>query len=114
MLRLVEPTDIGSTDIGDLSDLAEGELRCFSDVGEHGALVCRVEGELHAFADRCSHAAAPLSVGRLRGATISCPLHGATFDVRTGEHKSSPATKGIVTFAIDANEDETQVWLMPR
>ncbi|MFT5204596.1 MAG: 3-phenylpropionate/trans-cinnamate dioxygenase ferredoxin subunit [Candidatus Aldehydirespiratoraceae bacterium] len=101
-------------DVGDLSDLGEGEMRCFSEVGDHGALVCRVDGVLHAFADRCSHAAAPLSVGRLRGKTISCSLHGAGFDVRDGSHQGPPATRAIVTFAVEASDDETTVWLMPR
>ena len=83
-------------DLGDLTDLRDGAMRVFADVGEHGVVVCRVNGQLHAFDDNCSHRDARLSEGRLRGTTITCPVHGAQFDVRTGEHRCAPATSPIV------------------
>ena len=83
-------------DLGDLSDLRDGAMRVFPEIGEHGVVVCRLDGRLHAFDDNCSHRDARLSEGRLRGATITCPVHGAQFDVRTGEHRCAPATSPIV------------------
>jgi 3-phenylpropionate/trans-cinnamate dioxygenase ferredoxin component len=82
-------------DLGDLSDLRDGAMRVFPEIGEHGVVVCRLDGRLHAFDDNCSHRDARLSEGRLRGATITCPVHGAQFDVRTGEHRCAPATSPI-------------------
>lgn len=87
---------MNDVDLGDLSDLRDGAMRVFPDVGEHGVVVCRVDGRLHAFDDNCSHRDARLSEGRLRGSTITCPVHGAQFDVRTGEHRCAPATTPIV------------------
>lgn len=87
---------MNEVDLGDLSDLRNGTMRVYSDVGEHGVVVCRIDGQLHAFDDNCSHRDARLSEGRLRGATIACPVHGAQFDVRTGEHRCAPATTPIV------------------
>ena len=81
--------------LGDLSDLADGELRAFPDVGRYGIVVCRVAGALHAVEDNCSHADTPLSEGRLRGSMLVCPLHGAQFDVRTGDHQGPPAWEGV-------------------
>ena len=75
----------------DFTDLAEGAMRRVDGIGSHGVVVCRVKGELFALDDNCSHRDARLSDGRLRNHTITCPLHGAQFDVRTGEHKGSPA-----------------------
>ncbi len=95
-------------ELGDLSDLADGQMRCFEGIGEHGVVVCRVEGRLHAFEDNCSHAETPLSTGRLRGVTVTCPLHGAQFDVRDGSHTAPPAMCGIATFTLD-DHDETAV-----
>ena len=82
-------------ELGDLSGLADGELRCFEDIGRDGIVVCRAAGQLYALADNCSHADTPLSEGRLRGFGLTCPLHGATFDVRDGSHSGPPAWEGV-------------------
>lgn len=82
-------------ELGDLSGLADGELRCFDDIGRDGIVVCRAAGQLYALADNCSHADTPLSEGRLRGFGLTCPLHGATFDVRDGSHSGPPAWEGV-------------------
>jgi 3-phenylpropionate/trans-cinnamate dioxygenase ferredoxin subunit len=31
---------------------------------------------------------------------ITCPLHGATFDVRDGSHQSPPAIEGVACYAV--------------
>lgn len=87
--------ETGEFVLGDLSDLADGELRCFEDVGRDGIVVCRVAGQLYALTDNCSHADTPLSEGRLRGYGLTCPLHGASFDVRDGSHSGPPAWEGV-------------------
>lgn len=99
--------------LGDLSDLGEGDMRCFPDAGDDGVIVCRVDGVLRAIANRCSHARTPLETGRLRGGFISCPLHGARFDVRDGSHHSPPATRGLDVFELNAI-DETAVEVVMR
>ena len=96
-------------ELGDLSELADGELRAFPDVGRYGIVVCRVAGELHAVEDNCSHADTPLSEGRLRGAMLVCPLHGAQFDVRDGSHQGPPAWEGVPCFEIDEGADGVTV-----
>ncbi|MEM9713774.1 MAG: Rieske 2Fe-2S domain-containing protein [Actinomycetota bacterium] len=92
--------DEQTADLGDLSDLADGRMRVFPDIGEHGVVVCRLAGELHAVVDNCSHRDAKLSEGRLRGGLLTCPLHGAQFDVRDGSHQGPPATVGIRCYAV--------------
>ena len=89
-----------SASLGDLSDLPNGKLRSFPELGSHGIAVCRVAGVLHAIDDNCSHRDARLSEGRLRGPLLTCPLHGAQFDVRDGTHKGPPAVLGIATYRI--------------
>jgi nitrite reductase/ring-hydroxylating ferredoxin subunit len=86
--------------LGDLGDLANGKMRAFSHVGETGVLICRVADVLYAVADNCSHREAKLSEGRLRGNLLTCPLHGAQFDVRTGTHQGPPASMPIACFGI--------------
>jgi 3-phenylpropionate/trans-cinnamate dioxygenase ferredoxin component len=87
-------------DLGDQSDLPDGKMRVFPDVGSHGVVLCRVAGQLHAVEDNCSHRDARLSEGRLRGTLLTCPLHGAQFDVRTGTHQGPPASVPIACFPV--------------
>ncbi len=82
-------------ELGDLSDLGDGEMRCFREIGPDGIVVCRVGSELFALTDNCSHADAPLSEGRLRGYALTCPVHGTSFDVRSGAHSGPPAWEGV-------------------
>ncbi len=87
-------------DLGDLSDLPNGQCRVFNDIDTYGVVVCRVEGVLHAVADNCSHRDAKLSEGRLRGNLLTCSLHGAQFDVRTGAHQGPPASTPVRCYDI--------------
>jgi nitrite reductase/ring-hydroxylating ferredoxin subunit len=100
--------------LGDLSGLGEGEMRCFAGIGPNGVLVCRVEGALHAVDDRCTHAMAPLSAGRLRGGKVMCPLHGASFDVATGAHGGPPAAVDVRVYELRSDDETAVEIVMPR
>ncbi|MCF7803773.1 MAG: non-heme iron oxygenase ferredoxin subunit [Candidatus Marinimicrobia bacterium] len=60
--------------------------------------VIRMDDDVYAIDDTCSHAEASLSEGELLGNKVKCPLHGAEFDVRTGEVKSFPAVVGVTKY----------------
>jgi 3-phenylpropionate/trans-cinnamate dioxygenase ferredoxin component len=95
--------------LGDLTDLTNGSMRCFSDVGQHGVIVCRVAGQLYALEDNCSHRDAKLSEGRFRGNLVTCPLHGAQFDVRDGSHQGPPASVPIQTYAVIEGDEGVRI-----
>lgn len=71
-------------------------------------LVVRLDGDLAAVVNRCSHQQAQLSCGRLRGRAIMCPLHGARFDLATGECIGS-GYPSLETLAIREADGEVQV-----
>ena len=100
-------------ELGDLSDLGDGELRAFPGVGTHGVVVCRVAGQLHALEDNCSHADTPLSLGRLRGSVLVCPLHGSGFDVTDGSETGPPAWEGVPCYAAAEADDGASIDLTP-
>ena len=97
--------------LGPLDDLVDGESRAFEDVGEHGIVVCNVQGVIYALEDNCSHADTPLSEGRLRGWHITCPLHGASFDIRDGSHGGPPAFEGVPCYQVARVDGEVVVSL---
>ena len=49
-------------------------------------LLSNVGGKIYATQDDCGHQRASLSKGTLEGSVVTCPLHGATFDVKTGKN----------------------------
>ena len=48
-------------------------------------VIINLDGKYYAIYDRCGHMNAPLSMGTLNGKIVTCPLHGARFDVTTGK-----------------------------
>lgn len=59
--------------------------------------IFNVAGTFYAIDDTCTHADAWLSEGVLdtEAATVECPLHGSTFDLRTGEPLTLPAVEPV-------------------
>jgi anthranilate 1,2-dioxygenase ferredoxin component len=60
----------------------EGKLA--AKLGGWYVLIARTEDGLHAVNDRCTHQAALLSAGRIRRGAVMCALHGARFELTTG------------------------------
>jgi nitrite reductase/ring-hydroxylating ferredoxin subunit len=76
--------------IAKTQDVPPGKMMHFEANGKE-ILIANVAGEFFAASDRCPHANARLSMGKLEGKTIICPLHFAHFNVVTGELLSGPA-----------------------
>lgn len=81
------------------SDLAPGQMKPVT-VDDEPLVLCNVEGNFYAFQDRCSHQELPLDGGTLCGKTLTCPWHGAKFDVTTGAALAMPAVTPIVTYPV--------------
>jgi 3-phenylpropionate/trans-cinnamate dioxygenase ferredoxin subunit len=64
-------------------ELADQQANLVEVEGQKIALF-RVDGGFYALSDICTHRRGPLSEGTVEGAEVTCPWHGATFDIRTG------------------------------
>jgi len=71
------------------SEIEEGTLYRF-DISDKPLLVTRVGSEYYAAETSCTHEEADLSLGIISGEIITCPLHHARFDVRSGTVISGP------------------------
>ena len=56
-------------------------------------LICNTEEGFFAVQDMCTHALIPLCGGLIQGTLISCPLHGAVFDLKTCLLYTSPSPR---------------------
>ena len=54
-------------------------------VDDKDVLIAKVNGEFYALSNVCPHAGGSLTDGILNGNTITCPKHGAQFNLKTGE-----------------------------
>ena len=80
-------------------------------VGEHQIALFNVNGTYYAIGDSCTHRGGPLSEGTLEGTTVTCPLHGANFDVCTGKNLTPPAPQPVPSHPVRIQGDEIQVEL---
>jgi 3-phenylpropionate/trans-cinnamate dioxygenase ferredoxin subunit len=70
--------------VASLDTLPPGEMM-HVEIGGREIMLVNVDGVVHACSDLCPHQFSRLSYGDLDGAEVSCPLHGAIFNVVTGE-----------------------------
>lgn len=85
--------------VAQVEEIPPGQMKMV-EVGEDQILLVNVAGTIYACADVCSHAYASLSEGDLSGSEVQCPLHGAVFDVTTGEVKTPPAEESLRTYEV--------------
>lgn len=95
-----------------LAELPEGKMRS-AKVANREILVCHVQGQVYALDNVCTHAFARISEGRLRGVRLICPLHGASFDCRTGKVLGAPATVPLATHSARITDGAVEVALNP-
>jgi 3-phenylpropionate/trans-cinnamate dioxygenase ferredoxin subunit len=91
-----------------LSELQQGKP---VKVEKNGKTICvaRVGDEVFAVDDTCSHSDASLSEGDVTDFKIECWLHGAEFDLRTGEALTPPAVAPLHTYGVHVDGDSVTV-----
>jgi nitrite reductase/ring-hydroxylating ferredoxin subunit len=77
-----------------------GQMVRFEPDGMDPLLLINDAGEFRLIEDDCTHAIASLAEGRLEGHVIFCPLHGGSFDIRTGKACSLPCKHPLRTFKV--------------
>jgi 3-phenylpropionate/trans-cinnamate dioxygenase ferredoxin subunit len=91
-----------------LSELQQGKP---VKVEKNGKTICvaRVGDEVFAIDDTCSHSDASLAEGDVTDFKIECWLHGAEFDLRTGEALTPPAVAPLHTYGVHVDGDSVTV-----
>jgi nitrite reductase/ring-hydroxylating ferredoxin subunit len=71
-------------------EVSPGQARLVEAGGKEIALF-NVACSFHAIDNNCTHVGGPLCEGELNGTEVTCPWHGATFDVTSGQVLGPPA-----------------------
>ena len=98
--------------VAELHEVDEGTLFSTEVDGEPICLT-KIDGNVYAFTDNCTHISGPLNEGELEGHVLTCPWHGAQFDVRTGKVLCGPARQDILTYPVKV-EDNTIFIQLPK
>ncbi len=92
--------------IATLADLPPNGM-CGFVHGSHRIAIYRIGDNLYATNNVCSHEEADLTDGWLEpdDCTVECPLHGARFDITTGQALTLPAYRPVAIYPIRLEGD---------
>jgi len=110
--RQLPEDEIEYVTVARVSELGSGQRLLFEIDGQPIALF-NVAGRYFAIADVCTHDDGPVGEGELEGTRITCPRHGARFDITTGKALSLPAVVDIPSYPVRLKGEEIQLGL-PR
>ncbi|KAL4878266.1 hypothetical protein BJY04DRAFT_209335 [Aspergillus karnatakaensis] len=68
-------------------------------------LLVKVDDKVHAISPKCTHYGAPLKLGVVSPeGRITCPWHGACFNVKSGDIEDAPAPAALNTFELQERD----------
>ena len=94
--------------IANTEDVQEGSAVAVEVAGNSVALF-NVEGSYYAIDDTCTHRGGPLCEGEVEGTEVTCPWHGATFDLTNGSVLNPPAPDGVSSYKVVVEENEIKI-----
>ncbi|HMJ49298.1 MAG TPA: non-heme iron oxygenase ferredoxin subunit [Burkholderiales bacterium] len=98
----------GFVKVAKTKDLSPGQGKQV-EVGEKTIAIFNVDGKYYAINDTCSHQGGPLSEGELNGKQVTCPWHGAVFDVTTGEVLGPPASENVLSYKVRVSGNDIEI-----
>src|SRR5437899_1104345 len=98
----------GFVKVAQSDEIAPGQGKMI-EVGGKKIALFNVDGSFYAIDDTCTHRGGPLSEGSLDGKEVTCPWHGAIYDVITGEVLSPPAPKGVARYNVRVEGTDIEV-----
>lgn len=76
-------------DVAKATEIPPGKMK-HVEVNKREIVISNVNGKYYAMNDRCGHMNALLSMGNLSDNIVTCPFHGAKFDVTNGKKVEEP------------------------
>ena len=89
-------------------EIAPGQARLVVVKGKEIALF-NVDGDFFALDNLCTHEEGPLAEGEVEGHEVTCPWHGAKFDIRTGEVLCDPAYDAVARYNVRVTGSDIEV-----
>jgi 3-phenylpropionate/trans-cinnamate dioxygenase ferredoxin subunit len=94
--------------VATIDEMTSQPARCIEVEGEKVALF-KSEDAFCALSDTCTHRGGPLSEGEVKGTEVTCPWHGAKFDLRTGAVLGPPARMDVRSYPVRVTGRDIEV-----
>jgi nitrite reductase/ring-hydroxylating ferredoxin subunit len=89
-------------------EIAPGEGKVVETSGKRIAIF-NIDGRFYAIDDTCTHRGGPLSEGMIVGTEVTCPWHGAVFDVTSGAVLGAPAPRDVAGYSVRVEGEDIEV-----
>ncbi len=96
--------------VAEVNEVLPGTAKAIDAEGRRIALFNHGDG-FYAIDDVCTHRGGTLSEREVNGTVVTCPLHGATFDITTGNVLGPPASKGVTSYRVQVDGNDIMVEL---
>ena len=94
--------------VASTNEIAPGQARLVNVRGKEFALF-NIEGNFFALENACTHEEGPLAEGDIEGHEVTCPWHGARFDIRTGGVLCAPAYDDVARYNVRVTGTDIEV-----
>ena len=96
--------------VADVKSIGSGTSIRVEAAGQKIALF-NIDGVFYAISDTCTHRGGPLSEGTINGVQVTCPWHGAKFDLKSGNAVGPPAKQGVPCYKVIIDGEEIKLEL---
>jgi len=94
--------------VASTNDIPPGQATMVEVSGKEIAIF-NIGGSFHAIDNNCTHVGGPLCEGEIEGTTVTCPWHGAMFDITTGNVLGPPANEAICRYNVRIDGSDIQI-----
>ncbi len=96
------------TKVATVQEISAGQAKKVR-IGNKDVALFNINGIFFAIDDTCPHRGGPLSEGELDGQEVTCPWHGARFNLTTGAHLCPPANRGVSAYKVEVVGNDVQI-----
>ena len=79
------------------------------EAGGNEIAIFNVQGSFHAIDNTCTHVGGPLCEGEIEGTEVTCPWHGAVFDVTSGQVLGPPAGQSVNRYNVRVDGPDIEI-----
>lgn len=94
--------------VATVMEVPPGTAKAVSVDGKTVALF-NVNGSFYAIDNTCTHRGGPLSEGEVEGTQVTCPWHGAIYDLKSGKVLGPPASQGVAQYNVRVDGSDVKI-----